>query len=409
MLGCVGVKAQDMYSNDVECLSVNDRVAVIRASGLAEKKKEACNMTLKSIFNALFVNGVDGIQDGKPLVEKEDSYYMEQFFTSRYQVFLKDYRQLGETKKQPSKLYKADVEAQVLIGALIDDLVRNKLMKKPLEQVSMEETQEQIALPSIMVVPYKKNEGVSYSSILRNDYDLRMAVSAVDNGFIQRGVHTVSMEGKLAATARASEWEADRADSNDKQLLMNSGADVYVIVDLKKDISASAGSRVSLIMTARETATGRNLASKSGWTNRFHTTELDKLCAYAVQDVLDKFLKDITFSFVENIVKGNSVYLRVSLADDAMVTLESRVGGNVSIASRIRSWVRQNAQGGRYHLQGSVAESLIFDSIQIPSRDIDGLPMDAATFADNLAIYLEEIQVSCDVRIDGNAIYVTLH
>ena len=37
--------------------------------------------------------------------------------------------------------------------------------------------------------------------------------------------------------------------SNDKQLLMNSGADVYVIVDLQKDISAASGSRVSLIMT----------------------------------------------------------------------------------------------------------------------------------------------------------------
>ena len=42
------------------------------------------------------------------------------------------------------------------------------------------------------------------------------------------------------------------ADSNDKQLLMNSGADVYVMVDLQKDISAASGSRVSLIMTARE-------------------------------------------------------------------------------------------------------------------------------------------------------------
>ena len=47
-------------------------------------------------------------------------------------------------------------------------------------------------------------------------------------------------------------------------------------------------------MTARETATGIDLASRKSWTNRFRTTDVDKLCAYAAQDVLDGFLKDIS-------------------------------------------------------------------------------------------------------------------
>lgn len=34
---------------------------------------------------------------------------------------------------------------------------------------------------------------------------------------------TVAAEGKQAGTLRASEWESKNADSNDKQLLMNSG------------------------------------------------------------------------------------------------------------------------------------------------------------------------------------------
>lgn len=45
---------------------------------------------------------------------------------------------------------------------------------------------------------------------------------------------TVAAEGKQSGTLRASEWESKNADSNDKQLLMNSGADVYVMVDLQK-------------------------------------------------------------------------------------------------------------------------------------------------------------------------------
>ena len=170
-------------------------------------------------------------------------------------------------------------------------------MTKPMEEMSMEETRQQVALPTIMVVPYKSNDRSSYAGILKNDFDLRVAVSTVKEGFVKLGVKTVAAEGKQAGTLRASEWESKNADSNDKQLLMNSGADVYVIVDLQKDISATSGSRVSLIMTARETATGIDLASRKSWTNRFRTTDVDKLCAYAAQDVLDGFLKDISKEF----------------------------------------------------------------------------------------------------------------
>lgn len=403
------IMAQEVYSNDVTCVKADEKIAVITASGMTDKKKTAYDIALKSIFNALFTNGVDGVLDGKPLVAKEDSYYMGQFFSSRYMLFVKGYDPVGEPERQPSKLYKGTVTAQVLIGALIKDLVRNKLMEKPLDQVSMEETQEQIALPTIMVIPYKKDERTSYASILKNDFDLRMAVSTVQNGFIQLGVKTISAEGKLDATMRATEWESNNADSNDRQLLLNSGADVYVIVDLQKDISAALGSRVALIMTARETSTGNDLASRKGWTNRFKTSDLDKLCSYAAQDVLDGFLKDISKEFARKLKQGNTVVLRVGLADDAVNTLSSRVNGNTSIAAQIRNWVRKNAQGGRYHIQGSVDDSLIFDSVQIPAKDADGLPMDASTFADNLALFLEEAGVSCDVRIDGSTIYVTLH
>jgi len=293
----IHLTAQELYSNDLFCVKADDNLAVITASGIAEKKKDVYSMALKSIFNAIFLNGIDGVENGRPLVGKEDSYYMNQFFSSRYMLFVKNYETVGEPVRQPSRLYKGTVTAQILLGALKKDLIRNKLMTKPVEEMSMEETRQQVALPTIMVVPYKSNDRSSYAGILKNDFDLRVAVSTVKEGFVKLGVKTVAAEGKQAGTLRASEWESKNADSNDKQLLMNSGADVYVIVDLRKDISAAAGSRVSLIMTARETATGIDLASRKSWTNRFRTTDVDKLCAYAAQDVLDGFLKDISKEF----------------------------------------------------------------------------------------------------------------
>lgn len=408
LFGMFSLSAQEIYSNDVSCINNDGNVAKINASGLAEKKKEVYDNALKSIFNALFVNGVDGINNGKPFLEKENSYYVDQFFKSRYQLFIRNSTEEGKPEKLSSGLYKGRVTAEVLIDALIKDMVRNKVMENPLENRTMEETQEEIPLPTIMVVPYKRNTNMSYATILSTDFDLRMAVSAVDNGFKQLHVNTISVETRADMAQRSLDWEANNADSNDRQLLSNSGADVYVIVDIKKDIS-SLGSRVSLIMSARETSTGRTLASRSGWTNRFKTTELDRLCAYATKDVLGGFLKDISIEFAKKLTKGNTVALRVGLSESSINTLNDRVGdSNVSIASLIRNWVRKTSQGGRYHIQGSVAESLIFDTIQIPTHDADGLLLDASTYADNLAFFLEEQGISCEIRIDGNTIYVTI-
>lgn len=404
----IHLTAQELYSNEVICVKADDNLAVITAAGISDKKKEVYNMALKSIFNAIFLNGIDGVENGQPLIGKEDLYYMSQFFGSRYMLFVKDYETAGEPVRQPSKLYKGTVTAQILLGALKKDLIRNKLMEKSEEDRSMKETREQIALPTIMVVPYKRNDRNSYATILKNDFDLRIAVSTVKDGFVKLGVKTIAAEGKLEGTLRASEWESKNADSNDKQLLMNSGADVYVIVDLQKDISATAGSRVSLIMTARETATGMDLASRKSWTNRFRTTDVDKLCAYAAQDVLDGFLKDISKEFARKVEHGNTVVLRVSLADNAINTMNSRINGNTTLSAYIRNWVRKNAQGGRYHIQGAVDDSLIFDSVQIPAKDSDGLPLDCITFADNLVNYLNDSGIDSEHRVDGNTIYLTI-
>lgn len=68
-------------------------------------------------------------------------------------------------------------------------------MTRPQEEMSMEETRQQMALPTIMVVPYKSNDRSSYADILKNDFDLRIAVSTVKEGFVKLGVKTVAAEG----------------------------------------------------------------------------------------------------------------------------------------------------------------------------------------------------------------------
>ena len=65
--------AQESYSNDVTCVKADDNIAVITASGTAEKKKDVYNMALKSIFNAIFLNGIDGV-NAKVDLDKKTAY-----------------------------------------------------------------------------------------------------------------------------------------------------------------------------------------------------------------------------------------------------------------------------------------------------------------------------------------------
>lgn len=163
-------------------------------------------------------------------------------------------------------------------------------------------------------------------------------------------------------------------------------------------------------MKAYETASGNILASRQDWTNRFYTSDLDQLCMYAVDSQLKGFLDDVALNFARTIKEGTSVVLRISQGAGSTTNLNSSVGGTGYVLSNaIRRWVRENAQDGRYHLQGIVAEEMIFDDVKIPSKDVDGLPMDAAQFGDNLLYYLNmDLKVPCEMKLDGRTIYIIL-
>lgn len=409
LISAMKVYSQE-YSTSVTLVNQSDDVLTVQSVGLSEKKKDAVEMAVKSAFYTLFYRGINGYNNNKPLVLRNNQYYFDKFISARYNMFVRSKVELGEPEKIPqSKSYKAQVEVNILIKSLVKDLVFEKLMDNPLEEITMQDTKAEIGLPSVTVVPYKTDEE-TYQSILQGDYDRRTAVSTVQEGFSRLGVTTIDFEGKLNAMFRGTDFNENTADSNEKRLLSSTGADVYVIVDINKDISASEGSRVSLNMKAYETASGNILASRQEWTNRFRTTELDRLCAYAVEGQLKGFLDELAVSFARAIAEGNSVVLRIAQGQDSKLNLNSPVGAqNYTLSNLIRRWIRQNAQDGRYHLQGVVAEEMIFDDVKIPSKDIDGLPMDAAQFGDNLLFYLnEEVGVPCQMKLDGKTIYIVL-
>lgn len=401
------------YSNDVVLLSKDPNIVTVRTSGIHEKKKDAADMAVKSAFYTYFFRGIPGLNNDKPLLKTEDETahrdYFDRFFKEgRYRNFIRKVTPEGQPEKLRAKDFKATVRLSFQNELLQRDLELNKITVKGAERLSMEETQEQIHLPTIMVVPYKE-EGSTFDRILKKDFDKRMAVAQVQEGFNRKGVNTVDFEAKLNAAKRALQYETNSAESFDKQLLRNSGSDVYVTVDILKDIAA-AGSRVALTLKAYETATGNILASRQSSSNRFQTSALDQLCMYAVNDILADFLKDIGTNFARRIGSGNSIVLNVSIAGTAVNDMESEVGpDHYPLADLLRLWVKKNAVGGKYHVQGSVAEAMIFDQIQIPNRDQNGNPVDVNDFAFHIWEYIRnQLHLPCKKRVDGNTIYLVI-
>ena len=387
--------------------------AVFTTAGMGINKEEAEVNAVKSLFYTLMFQGVDGVNGGRPLAMADNKVYTNSFFNrqARYNVYVMGSERVGKFEKI-GDMFQGTMKVTIRLRQLVGDVQKNTKPEPKVTTVTPPEgpggTATIAAKPTIIVVPYKK-DGESYKAILENDFDKRIAVSEVKKEFENLGIKTIDLQGRLDAVNRGMQYDDNigTAESNDKQLLLSSGADVYVIVDLKKDIT-SEGSRVALIMEARETASGTMWASENGWTKRYPTNATDQLCAFAVKDNLPPFLAQIAKNYANPI---NAV-LRVAVDGTSAVTLFDECDNGERIIDVIQDWLDRNAHQGDYHLQGEMAESAIFDYVIIPRQDKNGYKMTTSKFARELRKHLISLGVQLDgatgVRIEGNTIMLTI-
>lgn len=369
--------------------------------GSATEKKAVETNAKKSLFHTLLFNGVDGVENGSPLVCNENPIYTNSFFNSaaRYNGYIISCEEVEKPKKVDGNTYQGTYRVTVRLRQLINDVHKNTGFGE-----KKKEEKRLVARPKIMVVPFKK-DGESYKQILENDRDLRAAVSEVQKGFENLDIETENILNNVNSINRRQQYEsnADAADSNDKQLLLSSDADVYVVVDLEKNISAG-GSSVSVIMTAYETATNNIWATENSWTNTFRTTNVSALCSYAVRDYLPEFLKQIEKNFNE----PSSGVIQFSVSNSAMVTMRDRCKNGRRLSDFIQEWLDDNAYDGQYHAQGIVDESAIFDDVLIPRADSRGKKMNSEKFAGLLCDALYEIGVDTRFVTEGNNMIITI-
>lgn len=390
------------YLQIVSLESDNGTQGVFTSAGMGEKKKDVEVNAIKSLFYTLFFQGVEGVADGKPLVAKPNVPYTNSFFNdmARYSSYVTGTEEIVKSKKT-GNYFQGTFKITLRLRQLINDVRKNTHY----DEMMAEQPEIKLPNPTIIVVPYKK-EGESYQAILENDYDKRIAVSAVQRGFEDCGIKTIDLQARLDRAKRNAQYEenAGTADSNDKQLLESSGADVYVTVDLLKDVT-DEDARVSLIMKAYETASGTIWASQDGWTNRFRTNDTDILCSYAVKDNLPGFLEQI----IDNFTRPTRASLQISLSGMSYNSIsDARGDDGRRVMDVIQDWLDRNSEKGEYHLQGIVDEKAIFDYVILPLQDENGYKMTPDKFAGRLKTALEEQGVYSSQRIEGNTIFLIL-
>lgn len=394
---------------NVSCTAPSDKIATFRSEGRADKKDLVATDAKCRLFYALFYKGVPGINNEQPLIDNDDPRITSPFFngSKAFEAYIINSEGGAENARKVDGKYRAAVTITVSMKVLYEYLQKHKVM----EGTSVFGSESGPLMPSIIVVPYRKT-GENFKSILENDFDRRLAVANVVDGFRSRNVVTSNIEQLVRSAQRRDAYNANNATSNDRELLLSSGADVYVEVDLKKN-SNQNGNQVSLILRAYETATGADLASKDGITNYYPQASTEKLVKLAVQSHLQAFLDDICAHWTKPATasgQGTRVVMQFDLDGSCTATLRDPVAAQNGqpLSNVIRQWVRKNCFKAQYHLKGVVDESMIFDTVTMPPVDQDGLPMDAEQFAYMLQEFLNEKGVATRYVTEGNTILFTI-
>lgn len=407
LLLCTGAFAQgEGFLKVVSKVSGDNETITLSSAGMAEDRDDVYKNAVKSAFYTLFYTGVSGVNEGKPLVECENLLYTNTFFNSQYKCGLYISSQAGNVRPQREDgIFRATYNVTIAYSRLLTDMRQNRVYDCETAPV---------VLPTIMTIPYVR-QGESLKNVLQNKPDLRDAVSRVQDGFRSRGVRTMDFEARLTGGQGMDEYEnnAGVAESNDRQMALAEGTDVYVEVDMNKE-TVGAGTSVRFILKAYRTESGEVLATKSATFGPLKNYELHKCYDRLEDEVLPDFLDDICNGIVPepgSEQPAGSVAMRFAIDGNSATTMDSRFGpNNYALRDIIRQWIRRNAHNADYSTPRIVAEEIIYDYVMMPPVDADGIRMDAAQYAFLLESYLkEDMQVECSSRVIGNRILFTIY
>ena len=268
-----------------------------------------------------------------------------------------------------------------------------------------------VVQPKIMVIPYT-TEGEDIRNILERDENKRIVLTKIKEAFDERGVTTIDFIAKLKAMESGNVFNYGNKQDVKSLIIDMSGADIYVeaeIICLQNFSAGNLESRVKIVLTAYEAASGASLANKVGESGRFYTKDIGKLGMRAIASCADDFLRVLQSKFSDIAENGRSLALQIGFDANSIYTMESEVGTQgYLLQDEIELWVEAHSYNGNYHLQGVSPLKMVFDDIKLPLVDENGNNYNTSTFSMNLFRFFRTLNIQVSRSQRGNILYITI-
>ena len=271
-----------------------------------------------------------------------------------------------------------------------------------------------IIQPKIMVIPYTK-EGEDIRTILENDENKRIILAKIKEAFDERGVSTIDFVAKLKAIESGNVFNMDNKADIKSQIIDMSGADIYVEADMVcNQNSMTSGSkpetRIKIIITAYDVATGASLSNKIGESGIFYTNDIAKLAMKAISSCAEDFLQIMQQKFSDIAENGRSIMLQIGFDENSMFTMETEVGSEgLLLQDEIELWVETHSYGGNYHLQGVSPLKMIFDDIKLPLvNEKTGVNYTISKFSLEILKFFRSLNLQISRSNKWNLLYITI-
>lgn len=275
-------------------------------------------------------------------------------------------------------------------------------------------SQTAVQQPKIMVIPYT-SEGEDIRNVLEADANKRIILTKIKEAFDNRGCSTVDFTARLKAATTEGVMSMDNRSDIKSQIIDMSGADIYVEAEmqcLQNQVAGQANpeSRVKIILTAYDIATGTSLSNKIGESGAFYTNDIAKLAMRSIESCADEFLNTMQSKFSDMTENGRSIILHIGFDEMSTYSMESEVGTQgLLLQDEIELWIESHAYKNNYHLQGVSPNKMIFDDIRLPLIDENtGNNYTTNRFSMELFKFFRSLGIPVSRSLKGNTLYFTV-
>ncbi len=265
--------------------------------------------------------------------------------------------------------------------------------------------------PTIIVVPHTfKGQDIRETIEGENGFNIRTVLARMKEAFDSRGFTTYDFISTVKRMETLNLFNSQTQTGYKEEIAKNSGADIYIDVELVVDRSEPNGTELKLIIEAVETATGRSLSNKIAASGRYHTNDINKLVLLAIDKTKDDFMNTLQSKFTDIVNNGRSIIIEFRLAQGSKINFNSEVGKDGDLLSEaIMDFMAANSFKNQNKKSVSTAKLLIYEDVRIPIRQQNGQNYPIDEFGRVLRKFLRNLHLNPTIEYLRGQIVVTIN